>query len=281
MATYAIGDIQGCYDELSQLLEKIKFDPGNDTLWSCGDLVNRGGQSLAVLRLLHSFGKSVIVTLGNHDLSFLAIAERNPIEQEKANSDLRKILFAADREELLRWLRMQPLLHIDPALNFMMVHAGLAPSWDVEEARAVAAEVETRLHSDNYHRLLIQMFGNKPEAWSPKLTGMDRLRTAINVLTRARYYDARGRIAFNEKGQPGTQKAGTYPWFAVPGQAKRDIRIVCGHWSTLGRHQSCGVYSIDTGCVWGGALTALRLDGEEPQFTAVKSARPTFASENE
>lgn len=281
MATYAIGDIQGCYDELSQLLEKIKFDPANDALWSCGDLVNRGGQSLAVLRLLRSLGNSVVVTLGNHDLSFLAIAERKPSEQEKANPDLREILFATDRDELLRWLRMQPLLHIDPTLDFMMVHASLAPSWDVGQARAAAAEVETRLHGDNYRRLLVQMFGNKPEAWSPKLTGMDRLRAAINVLTRARYYDVRGRIAFNEKGPPGTQKPGSYPWFAVPGQAKRDIRIVCGHWSTLGRHQSGGVYSIDTGCVWGGALTALRLDGEEPQFTAVKSARPMPASGTE
>jgi bis(5'-nucleosyl)-tetraphosphatase (symmetrical) len=277
MATYAIGDIQGCYDELQQLLEKIRFDPARDTLWFCGDLVNRGGQSLAVLRLVHSFGERAITVLGNHDLSLLAVAERDEADQGKVNPELREVLFAPDRDLLLDWLRARPLLHVDRDLNFMLVHAGLAPRWTIEGAERAAREVEQRLHSDHSRRLLKAMFGNKPDLWSPRLQGIERLRASINVLTRMRYCDARGRIAYNEKGAPGTQKAGLYPWFEVPGQKERDIRIVCGHWSTLGRFQGMGVYAIDGGCVWGGELIALRLDREEPEFIAIKSKRPTPA----
>jgi len=277
MATYAIGDIQGCYDELQQLLEKIRFDPARDTLWFCGDLVNRGGQSLAVLRLVHSFGERAITVLGNHDLSLLAVAERDGADQGKVNPELREVLFAPDRDLLLDWLRARPLLHVDRDLNFMLVHAGLAPRWTIEGAERAAREVEQRLHSDHSRRLLKAMFGNKPDLWSPRLQGIERLRASINVLTRMRYCDARGRIAYNEKGAPGTQKAGLYPWFEVPGQKERDIRIVCGHWSTLGRFQGMGVYAIDGGCVWGGELIALRLDREEPEFIAIKSKRPTPA----
>jgi len=275
MATYAIGDIQGCYDELQQLLEKIRFDPALDTLWFCGDLVNRGGQSLAVLRLVHSFGECAVTVLGNHDLSLLAVAERDESDQGKVNPELREVLFAPDRDRLLDWLRARPLLHTDQDLKFMLVHAGLAPRWTIEGAERAAREVEQRLRSDNSRRLLKAMFGNKPDLWSPRLQGIERLRASINVLTRMRYCDARGRIAYNEKGPPGTQKAGLYPWFEVPGQKPRDIRIVCGHWSTLGRFQGMGVYAIDGGCVWGGELIALRLDSEEPEFIAIKSKRPT------
>jgi len=275
MATYAIGDIQGCYDELQQLLEKIRFDPALDTLWFCGDLVNRGGQSLAVLRLVHSFGECAVTVLGNHDLSLLAVAERDESDQGKVNPELREVLFAPDRDRLLDWLRARPLLHTDQDLKFMLVHAGLAPRWTIEGAERAAREVEQRLRSDNSRRLLKAMFGNKPDLWSPRLQGIERLRASINVLTRMRYCDARGRIAYNEKGPPGTQKAGLYPWFEVPGQKPRDIRIVCGHWSTLGRFQGMGVYAIDGGCVWGGELIALRLDCEEPEFIAIKSKRPT------
>jgi len=275
MATYAIGDIQGCYDELQQLLEKIRFDPALDTLWFCGDLVNRGGQSLAVLRLVHSFGECAVTVLGNHDLSLLAVAERDESDQGKVNPELREVLFAPDRDRLLDWLRARPLLHTDQDLKFMLVHAGLEPRWTIEGAERAAREVEQRLRSDNSRRLLKAMFGNKPDLWSPRLQGIERLRASINVLTRMRYCDARGRIAYNEKGPPGTQKAGLYPWFEVPGQKPRDIRIVCGHWSTLGRFQGMGVYAIDGGCVWGGELIALRLDCEEPEFIAIKSKRPT------
>jgi len=274
MATYAIGDIQGCYDELARLLDTIKFDSARDTLWFCGDLVNRGGQSLAVLRLVRSMPKHTVVVLGNHDLSLLAIAERDEAEQQKVNPELRKVLFAPDRKELLDWLRTRPLLHLDRKLNFLLVHAGLAPRWTVERAERAAREVEQRLASDGARRLLKSMFGNKPDLWSPRLQGMDRLRATINMLTRLRYCDVRGRIAYHEKGAPGTQKAGLYPWFEVPGAEQRDTRIVCGHWSTLGRFAGLGVYAIDGGCVWGGELIALKLDGDEPQFIAIKSTRP-------
>lgn len=274
MATWAIGDIQGCYDELARLIEKIRYDPARDTLWFCGDLVNRGGQSLATLRLIRSLNERTVVTLGNHDLSLLAIAERSEQDQAKVNPELREILFAPDRTELLDWLRHRPLLHADRDLGYMMIHAGLAPRWDVAEAERVAREIEVRLRASDYRRLLKQMFGNKPDTWSSKLAGIERLRAGINVLTRMRYCDIRGRIAFAEKGMPGTQKPGQYPWFEVPGQARRDLRIVCGHWSALGRFAGLGIYAIDTGCVWGGALTAMRLDVEEPEFVALKSDRP-------
>ncbi|HSN00507.1 MAG TPA: symmetrical bis(5'-nucleosyl)-tetraphosphatase [Rudaea sp.] len=274
MATWAIGDIQGCHDELLRLLDKLRFDPAQDTLWFCGDLVNRGGQSLAVLRQVKSFGERAIVVLGNHDLSLLAVAERDEADQAKANPELREILFAPDRDTLLDWLRARPLAHVDRKLKFMLVHAGLAPQWRAEDAERAAREVEQRLRGDGAHGLLLSMFGNKPDRWHPRLQGMDRLRAAINVLTRLRYCDVRGRIAYREKGLPGTQKPGLYPWFEVPGRAERGIRIVCGHWSALGRFAGLGVFAIDGGCVWGGELIALRVDGEEPQFVSLKSARP-------
>ena len=274
MATWAIGDIQGCHDELSRLLEKIRFDTAHDKLWFCGDLVNRGGQSLQVLRLVKSFGERAIAVLGNHDLSLLAVAERNEEDQATVNPELREVLFAPDRNELLGWLRACPLVHADRDLDFMLVHAGLAPQWNVEQAERAAREVERKLRGESARQLLLSMFGNKPDRWHPRLQGMERLRAAINVLTRMRYCDVRGRIAYREKGMPGTQKPGLYPWFEVPGRATRGIRIVCGHWSTLGRFQGMGIHAIDGGCVWGGELIALRLDGDEPQLVALKSTRP-------
>ena len=280
MAVYAVGDVQGCYDELSRLLDKVRFDSSRDVVWFCGDLVNRGGQSLAVLRLVHTLGERAITVLGNHDLSLLAIAERDAADQGKVNPELREVLFAPDRDILLDWLRSRPLLHIDRELKFMLVHAGLAPRWTIEGAERAAREVEQRLRTDGSRRMLKAMFGKKPDLWSPRLQGIERMRATINVLTRMRFCDARGRIAYNEKGPPGSQRAGLYPWFEVPGQKVRDIRIVCGHWSTLGRFQGMGVYAIDGGCVWGGELIALRLDSEEPEFTAIKSTRPRPAGKS-
>jgi bis(5'-nucleosyl)-tetraphosphatase (symmetrical) len=282
MATWAIGDIQGCHDELARLIDKLRFDPANDKLWFCGDLVNRGGQSLAVLRRVKSIGDRAIVALGNHDLSLLAIAERKREEQGRVNAELREVLFAPDRDELIGWLRQQNLLHVDRDLGFLLVHAGLFPRWTVEQAEELAREIEDKLRGEGYRRLLKQMFGNKPDLWTPKLRGIDRWRAGINVFTRMRYVDVRGRIAFSDKGVPGTQRPGLYPWYEVPGQVKRDIRIVCGHWSTLGRFAGLGIHAIDTGCVWGGALTALRLDGEEPEFVSIKSDRkPTPGKEQD
>ncbi len=269
MAIYAIGDVQGCYEALALLIEKLRFDPARDRLWFCGDLVNRGGQSLEVLRLVKSIEPQAVVVLGNHDLSLLAVSVRREDEQLKANPDLRRVLFAADRDDLLDWLRNRPLFHADPEAGFAMVHAGLAPRWTLKLAALRAAEVERRLRSDDYRRLLKNMFGDRPGVWSKKLSGDDRTRAIINVMTRMRYCDVRGRIDFDSKGRPGTQKPGFYPWFEVPGHSPRDLPIVCGHWSTLGLFQGLGIYSIDTGAVWGGRLTALEL-GPEPRVIQVE-----------
>ena len=271
MATYAIGDVQGCLPELQRLLDKIRFDPASDRLWFCGDLVNRGGQSLDTLRLIHGLREQSVVTLGNHDLSLLAIAQRRPEAQSKVNPELREVLFADDAPVLLEWLRSQKLLHHDEQLNWTMVHAGLAPSWTLRQAQRSAQEIERELGSPRHPRLLKNLFGNRPAAWNGRLQGIERMRASINTLTRMRYCDIQGRIDFESKGIPGTQKVGMYPWFEVPGMRRREARIVCGHWSALGRFAGLGIYAIDTGCVWGGQLTALRLDEEEPQYITVNA----------
>lgn len=268
MTVWAIGDLQGCYDATARLLEKIRFDPARDRVWFCGDLVNRGGQSLETLRLVHSLRDQAEVVLGNHDLSLLAIAERREPEQRKVNPDLQGVLFAEDRVELLDWLRTQPLVHVDRALGWMMVHAGLAPKWTVALAEQHAREVERKLAGSGARKLLKNMYGDRP-AWSPRLTGPERDRAIINVFTRMRYCSPRGRIAFEEKGAPGTQAPGLYPWYEVPGRAQRDLKIACGHWSTLGLFIGHGVHALDTGAVWGGKLTALRLDSEDLQVVQV------------
>ncbi len=262
MAVWAIGDLQGCYGPTQRLLEKIAFDPVRDRLWFCGDLVNRGGESLETLRLVHALREHSVVVLGNHDLSLLAIGERKPDEQKRVNPDLQRVLFADDARTLLDWLRTQPLAHADRDLGWLMVHAGLAPKWTTQDALTHAGEVERVLRGDQYRRLFKQMYGDRP-AWSPRLSGPDRERAIINVFTRLRYCSPRGRIAFEEKGVPGSQQPGLYPWYEVPGRAERDLRIVCGHWSALGLFIGHGVHAIDTGAVWGGKLTALRLDGED------------------
>jgi bis(5'-nucleosyl)-tetraphosphatase (symmetrical) len=257
MAVWAIGDLQGCYGPTQRLLEKLKFDPARDRLWFCGDLVNRGGESLQTLRLVHSLRDCAVSVLGNHDLSLLAIAGRSEADQRKVNPDLQGVLFADDRDVLLDWLRSQPLLHVDRDLGWMMVHAGLAPKWDTRAAERHALDFARMALG----RLLRNMYGDRP-AWSPGLTGHDRDRAIINVFTRMRYCTPRGRIAFEEKGPPGTQQPGLYPWYEVPGRATRDLKIVCGHWSALGLFIGHGVHALDTGAVWGGKLTALQLDTE-------------------
>jgi bis(5'-nucleosyl)-tetraphosphatase (symmetrical) len=270
MTTWAIGDIQGCYDALQRLLEAIRFDPATDRLWFCGDLVNRGGQSLQTLRLVRSLDAHSVVVLGNHDLSLLSIAERSDAEQRKVNPDLLAVLLAEDRQPLLDWLRQRPLLHVDSEQGWLLVHAGLAPKWSVKSAQARAREVEQVLHGKGHAKLLRGMYGDRPH-WSPKLKGVERQRAIINVFTRMRYCTAQGGIAYECKGMPGTQNAGLYPWFEVPGRAERELRTVCGHWSALGLFMGLGVYGIDTGCVWGGRLTALALSppGEPPQVVQV------------
>ena len=271
MATYAIGDVQGCSPELQRLLDKLRFDTARDQLWFCGDLVNRGGQSLDTLRLIHGLREQSVVTLGNHDLSLLAIAQRRPDAQARVNPELREVLFADDAPVLFEWLRSQKLLHHDEQLNWTMVHAGLAPSWTLRQAQRAAQDVERELSSPRHPRLLSNLFGNRPALWTSRLQGLDRQRATINTMTRMRYCDVNGRIDFEAKGMPGTQKAGLYPWFEVPGLRRRDTRIVCGHWSALGRFAGYGVHAIDPGCVWGGQLTALRIDSEEPQYITVNA----------
>jgi bis(5'-nucleosyl)-tetraphosphatase (symmetrical) len=268
MAVWAIGDLQGCYGVTQRLLEKIRFDPAQDRLWFCGDLVNRGGESLETLRLVHSLREHSVVVLGNHDLSLLAISERSEADQRRVNQDLQRILFADDRDTLIDWLRLRPLLHSDRALGWMMLHAGLSPKWTTIHAEKHAREVEYRLQSDGRRKLLRNMYGDFP-AWTPALRGVERERAIINIFTRMRYCSTRGRIAFNEKGGPGTQVPGLYPWYEVPGRAERDLKIVCGHWSTLGLFIGHGVHAIDTGAVWGGKLTALQLDTDELRLVQV------------
>lgn len=268
MTTWAIGDVQGCIEPLQRLLDALKFDPARDRLWFTGDLVNRGGQSLEVLRLVHSLDASVTCVLGNHDLSLLAIADREEKDQKRVNPDLQRVLFAEDREPLIDWLRARPLMHVDEEVGFAMVHAGLAPKWTLRIALKRAREVEQKLRGEGRRRVLRQMYGNKPAAWAPSLDGIDRLRAIINVTTRLRFCDARGRMSFEDKGPPGSQKPGLYPWYEVPGHAARELPVVFGHWSALGLFRGLGVYGIDTGCVWGGPLTALEL-GPEPRVVQV------------
>jgi bis(5'-nucleosyl)-tetraphosphatase (symmetrical) len=258
MTTYAIGDLQGCYDVLARLLEQIKFDPSQDKLWFCGDLVNRGGQSLETLKLIYTLREQSTIVLGNHDMSLLAIAHRSEAEQHKVNPDLRQVFFAPERDQLIAWLKQQKLFHADYELGFAMVHAGISPKWDMKAALRHSHDIEKILQSENAERYLKSMYGNQPN-WAPKLNGTDRFRAIVNIFTRMRYCTPNGRIGFDEKGKPGTQQPGLYPWFSVPGHTTRDLPIVCGHWSTLGLFMGLGVYAIDTGAVWGGNLTALEL----------------------
>lgn len=270
MAVYAVGDIQGCFDELMLALDSVAFDPGRDRLWAVGDLVNRGPKSLEVLRFFRDLGDSAVCVLGNHDLHLLALAAGN--DRHKDDHSLDRVLQAPDRAELLRWLRHRPLAHYDPELDFLMVHAGLPPAWDTATALACAAEVEAVLRGAGYRDYLMAMYGNKPNRWDDALSGMERWRFTTNCLTRLRYCDADGHLALKEKGAPGTQKRGRTPWFEHPRRVSRGQRIVFGHWSTLGFVARDGVWGLDTGCLWGGRLSLLRLDAAPPQHFTVDCA---------
>ena len=263
MTTYAIGDLQGAYDAISRLLDRLQPDPA-DRLWFCGDLINRGGQSLATLRLVRSLDAQSIVVLGNHDLHFLAEAERSPTQRQH-NPELDEILAAPDADELVDWLRQRPLLHVDSELGYALVHAGIAPQWDRDRALALADELQRAVRGEERADFFAHMYGKKPDCWDDGLAGYDRLRVITNVLTRMRFCEAGGRLCLGAKGPPGTQPAGCYPWFAVPGRRPWEETIVFGHWSALGLYRGYGVLGLDTGYVWGGALTAVAL--EDPQQT--------------
>jgi len=258
MALYAIGDVQGCYEELQRLLEQIQFQPGTDQLWFVGDLVNRGPASLEVLRLVKSLGSRAVTVLGNHDLHLLAVAAG--VHPPAPPDTLQAVLDAPDRTELLDWLRHRPLLHHDIASGYTLIHAGLPPQWDLDQASACARELERVLHSAQYSQFLRHMYGDRPACWSPGLAGWERLRFISNCFTRLRYCRSDGSLMLAAKGAPGQQQGGCQPWFALPQRASATMKIVFGHWSTLGRYSQPGIDALDSGCVWGGALTALRLD---------------------
>lgn len=269
MAVYAVGDIQGCYEALARLLAELRFDPGRDRLWVVGDLVNRGPQSLETLRFVHSLGDASLTVLGNHDLALLAAAAG--LRAGRGHTlDMDAVLNAADGPELLDWLRHRPLLHHDPALGFTMVHAGIPPRWSLREARARAAELEGALRGHEYRVFLEHMRGDSPASWSEDLEGWERLRFICNAFTRMRYCTLEGELDFTANGAPGSQPTQLKPWFMFPAPDTARRRIVFGHWSTLGRYARGGVYGLDSGCVWGGELSALRLDLPEPRFHHVR-----------
>jgi bis(5'-nucleosyl)-tetraphosphatase (symmetrical) len=264
VAVYAIGDIQGCFDELQALLELVHFDPADDRLWFAGDLVNRGPKSLETLRFVRELGNSAITVLGNHDLHLISHAYGLPLNNDDHTLD--PILQAADRDTLIDWLCRQPLLHHDEALGFTMIHAGLPPQWDLRQAQQCAHEVEEVLRSDALGEFIKHMYGNKPNRWSDRLSGDDRLRFIINCFTRLRYCDADGKLGLKHNGPPGTQPARLLPWFEHAHRASRDMNIIFGHWSTLGPRNDPGIYPTDSACLWGGELTALRIDTEPRYF---------------
>lgn len=257
MRRIAIGDVQGCLTELTQLLELCAFDRARDQLWFVGDLVNRGPESLGVLRFVRSLGDSAKVVLGNHDLHLLALAFGSSARKRRDGDTLDEILEAPDRDSLLNWLITRPLAIAEG--SDLMVHAGLAPTWSVPQTLELAAEVEYELQRDPA-ALFDHMYGDEPRRWSSSLEGFDRWRLVINTLTRMRYCRADGRIDLKMKGAPGSQKAGWLPWFDVTPRASADRRVIFGHWSTLGLLDRTDVLALDTGCVWGGSLTAACLD---------------------
>ncbi|HVY64583.1 MAG TPA: symmetrical bis(5'-nucleosyl)-tetraphosphatase [Gammaproteobacteria bacterium] len=259
MATYAIGDIQGCAAEFDALLRKLRFRPSRDTLWLVGDLVNRGPDSLAVLRRVIGLGRSAIAVLGNHDLHLLAtVAGRRELSPADTFHD---VLEAPDADRLIDWLRHRPLLHYDAAARRVLVHAGIPPVWSLRDARTHAREIETLLRGRRWRAALRTMYGNEPTAFSPKLGREQRRRFTINALTRMRYCDRRGHLDLRNSGPPGTQDEDLLPWFDVPDRKARDVRIVFGHWAALGLLRRADVIALDTGCAWGNRLTAVRLDG--------------------
>ena len=256
MSTYAIGDIQGCDEAFGQLLDEVGFDPSRDRLWLVGDLVNRGPQSLAVLRRVMALGDAAVVALGNHDLHLLAVAQG--FRKLHRGDTLDDVLAAPDRDDILDWLRRRNLMHVEG--EYAMVHAGLLPQWTTDQALALAREVETALRGKRFRDFLGHMYGNRPDRWSESLKGADRLRVIVNAMTRMRVCSRRGVMDFGFKGPPEDTPEGYLPWFAVPERASRDRAVICGHWSALGLRQEERLLALDSGCLWGGTLTAVRLD---------------------
>ena len=256
MSRYAIGDIQGCHAEFRQLLELIAFDPARDRLWLVGDLVNRGPDSLAVLRAVQALGEAATTVLGNHDFHLLTVAAGH--RRPHRHDTLTAILDAPDRDELLDWLRRRPLVVRDGEL--LLVHAGLLPSWTPATAVMLSREVEAMLASPEYDEFLRQLYGDEPATWDDDLTGYDRLRAIVNACTRLRFCTADDTMEFREKRGREHAPEGFLPWFAHAERRSARVTIVCGHWSTLDLMLAPNVLMLDSGCLWGGTLTAVRLD---------------------
>jgi len=259
MSTYAIGDIQGCLEPLQCLLKEIAFDPAKDKLWLAGDLINRGPDTLATLRFLYNLRDSLTIVLGNHDLHFLAVAYG--LRKKGKQDTLDELLQAPDCNLFIQWLRQQKLLHHDYVLGFTMVHAGIPPQWDLAEAQACAREVEAVLQSDAIADYLAAMYGNQPNQWSSTLEGQARLRLITNYFTRMRFCNAQGQLELETKENAAAAPIGFAPWFSFSERKTKHEKIVFGHWAALeGRTHVANVYALDTGCVWGGALSAMRLE---------------------
>lgn len=266
MALYLIGDVQGCDAPLGRLLEKIDFSPSRDTLHLLGDLVNRGPDSDRVLRRLMTYGDAAQCLLGNHDLSLLVAAQG--LRSPRTGDTLQAVLQAPDREAMLEWLRHRPLAM--QAQGVLMVHAGVLPQWDAAQVLALAGEVEGALRGPGVKDFLAHLFGNEPARWDERLQGPDRLRVVVNALTRLRFCDAKGTMHLKATGGPGQAPAGTMPWFDVPGRRTAGMPIACGHWSTLGVLLRPDLMALDSGCVWGGCLSALRLDADPARHELIQ-----------
>jgi bis(5'-nucleosyl)-tetraphosphatase (symmetrical) len=248
--------VQGCYEPLARLVDSLGFDPAVDRLWFTGDLVNRGPHSAECVRYVMELGEAAVTVLGNHDLHLLCVAEG--MERARKRDTLEDILEAPDREPILAWIRQRPMLHVEG--GYVLVHAGLLPQWSVAQARALAQEVEARLRGPGYRALLERMYGDEPYRWEDSLAGADRLRVIINAMTRLRVCDATGAMVLRFKGEPGEASDGWTPWFDMPMRASGDHVVVCGHWSALGVVLRPDLMSLDSGCVWGRSLTAVRLE---------------------
>ena len=269
MAVYAIGDIQGCYDPFRRLLDTLEFEPSTDTLWLAGDLVNRGPKSLKTLRFVRDLGDAAISVLGNHDLHLLALSA-DAVHFGRRFGSLEKLINAPDADELCDWLRHRPLAHYDAALDSLLVHAGTHAKWSVKKTLARAAEVEEELRHGDYRTLLGKMYGNMPNSWSGKLSGYKRLRFIINCLTRMRMITTGNKLNFTHNGSPWRARKDLQPWYMAENRATANTRVVFGHWSQLGLVVLPKLVSLDTGCVWGRQLTAVRLDKRIPRVIQVE-----------
>jgi|TARA_B110000483_G_scaffold216241_1_gene267578 bis(5'-nucleosyl)-tetraphosphatase (symmetrical) len=263
---YAVGDIQGCYDELRLLLDKIQFDPDKDVLWSCGDMVNRGPKSLQTLRFCKSLGDSFVNVLGNHDLHIMAVARGH--KKSCPTDTFQKIFDASDREELLNWMHKMPLFHYDKNHNVAMVHAGVPPQWGLKKCLKYSAEISKILTSNKCDDFFSAMYGNKPDIWNKSLEAPDRWRLITNYFTRMRFCDPKGRLELTTKSSPDTAPKGFAPWYCHESKLMSKMPLLFGHWASLmGESGNKRAIALDTGCAWGGALTACKISAKFPRIS--------------